>query len=160
MTSLLSLPINLSYWGMQSVAMLITALLIPRFKVSNPLSALMMVAALAFVNAHVWDSALFFKVPDSFSSQTVVLVVSNAVLFWVLVKLLPGVEIKGIIAPLLAPLAFTVISVIVDMYDDKIDWKMVFKETMEFISFVKSYIGNGDVETTKILSKVIDPTNN
>lgn len=131
-------------WFLQTVAMLVTALLIPGFKVKGPLSALLLVVALALVNAHIWDAALFFSVPNSLTIQTAVLLVANAVLFFILVKILPGVEINGILPALVAPVLFTILGVLADHYGREIDWatmaKKGFKEGTAIVDQVKQTV--------------------
>ena len=103
--------IHYSYWLMQTIAMLATAMFVPGLKLTNPLGALLMVVALAFVNTHIWDAALFFELPDSFTSRTLTLLFANGVVFWVLVKLLPWIEINGILAAFIAPIVFTAFNI-------------------------------------------------
>jgi len=113
---------TLSYWFLQSLAMALTALLIPGLRVTSVFGALATVVALALVTATVWDAALFFSVPHAVSTQMVVLLVSNGVIFWVLVKLLPGIEVDGILPALAAPVVFTLVSLLVSNYGREIDW--------------------------------------
>ena len=89
-----------SYWIMQTLAMLLTAALIPRLRITSIFGAIGIVACLGFVNSTVWDAALFFSVPSSFTMQAITLLLSNGVLFWILVKVLPGIEVRGVAAAL------------------------------------------------------------
>ena len=107
----------------QVVALLLTAFLLPRLKVSGPLGALLMVVVLSYVNTKFWDAALFFQLPDSFTLNAAILVFLNGALFWVLVKLLPGIEVEGVLPAIAAPLLFTVLMVIIQANWGRIDWK-------------------------------------
>jgi uncharacterized membrane protein YvlD (DUF360 family) len=111
----------INYWGLQTVAMMLTALLIPRMRITSIFGALGIVLALGLVNATVWDTALFFSVPSSFSGQALTLLLANGVLFWVLVKLLPGIEIDGFAPALVAPVVFTALSLGISAYGRDVD---------------------------------------
>ncbi len=115
----------LSYWGLQSFSMLATAALLPKLRITNPLGAILMVAALGAVNATIWDGALFFNIPNTFTHHTITLLLSNGVLFWVLVKLLPGIEMDGVLTAVVAPLVFTVLSLLIHHHGKNIEWKQV-----------------------------------
>lgn len=111
----------INYWGLQTVAMMVTALLIPRMRITSIFGALGIVLALGLVNATLWDTALFFSVPSSFSSQALTLLLANGVLFWVLVKLLPGIEIEGFAPAIVAPVVFTALSLVISAYGRDLD---------------------------------------
>lgn len=110
-----------------------------------------MVAALAFINANVWDLALFMKVPDEPTYQMIILFLTNGLLFWVLVKILPGIEVQGFRPALIAPIIFTVASVIVSFLAKEIDWGEILTWVINFLQELKVYIENhfSDTETTK-----------
>ena len=117
----------LSYWLLQTVAMLITVALIPRLRVTGIFGATLTVAALALVNATIWDGALFFSVPDAVTTHALVLLTANGLIFWLLVKLLPGIETDGILASIAAPVVFTFVSLVVDRYGRAVDWIAVIQ---------------------------------
>lgn len=110
------LSFNFSYWFLQTIAMLLTCFFIPNLSVRGPLGAFLMVFALGYVNSKVWDAALFLNIPQHFSSQAVVIVLVNGVIFWVLVKVLPWIEVKGVMPALVAPLVFSVSSLLISHY--------------------------------------------
>jgi putative membrane protein len=139
------------YWALQCVAMMLTCLLIPKLRVDGPIAALLTVVVLAFINAHIWSSALFLKVPDSFAYKTLLLFVTNGILFWLVVKILPGIEVQGIFAALLAPVMFSIMSLLIDQYKDQIDWALVWKYTLEFIAKVKEYFSQVKASNSLIL---------
>ncbi len=134
---------DLSFWALQTAAMLFTALLIPRFQVHGPIPAFALVFCLTIVNAKIWDAALFFQIPDHISTQVFTLLIANGVIFWILVKLLPGVEVEGFLPALLAPVVFTICTVLVDEYGRNIDWAKVWQQAMEFINSIKSQVQPG-----------------
>ena len=140
MTTQQFLSPNVMFWVFQTVAMLVTGLLIPGLRVRGPLGAFLMVVALAFVNSKVWDAALFFKLPDSFTTQAIVLLLSNGVIFWVLVKILPWIEVDGILPALVAPVVFSIASVLIGTYAKDIDWEKVYHSVVEYAGEAKTFL--------------------
>ena|GEM_PF-1824723 len=122
--------------------MMLTAFLLPGLSVSGPLPALLTVAALAFINAQWWDAALFFQIPDSFAQPQLIVLGANAVIFWILVKILPGIEIRGILPAIAAPIIFTITSVLISKYEPLIDWNKVYTSSADFISSVRQTAAN------------------
>jgi len=137
------LPINLNYWILQSIAMGLTALFIPGLRVTSIFGPLGSVVTLAFINAHVWDAALFFQLPTSLTAQTFTLLISNGLIFWIIVKLLPGIEINGILPALIAPVLFTLLSVLIAYYGRNIDWLNIGQLAVTYIGSVKDAIMAG-----------------
>jgi len=133
------LPLNFSYWALQTVAMMVTALLIPKLKVDGPLPAFLTVLALGFINAHVWGAALFFSIPDTLSSKALTLLITNGAIFWIVVKILPGIECEGILPALVAPLVFSLTSLAISEYGSTVDWPALGKTALELILSLKSY---------------------
>lgn len=119
--------------------MILTAWIIPRLRVTSIFGALLMVVCLAFVNSKVWDAALFFKVPDSLTVQTGLLFLTNGLIFWVLVKLLPGIEVDGIFPALAAPIVFTFSSVLIAKYGTQINWSEVFETALKWFEEARTY---------------------
>ena len=138
MKELKDLPqINYLFWVFQTLAMMLTGWLVPGFKVVNPIGAFLMVIALAFVNSHIWDAALFFEIPNSLTSRTFTLIVANGIIFWLLVKLLPYIEIRGCLAAIAAPVIFTLLSILIGYAGENVDWIKVGNSTKTFIEGVK-----------------------
>ena len=131
--------IDFKFWALQTFAMMLTAFALPGLKVKGPIGAFLAVAALAYINATYWDWALFFKLPDSLTVKALLLVVANGVLFWVLVKLLPGIEVEGVLPALVAPLVFALLSVLVPTLYGKIDWPKVGAEIVTAVSDARTY---------------------
>jgi len=119
----LKLSYEPSYWIIQAVALTITAFLLPGLRITSILGPIMLVAGLAIVNAFLWDASLFFHIPKDISTHAILIVLWNALIFWFLVKLIPGVEIRGFVAPVLAPILITVTTLFAGQYATKIDWE-------------------------------------
>ncbi len=130
---------RLGYWLVQTLAMMLTCLLIPKLKVSSPFWAFVAVVALALVNAHFWDAALFFHIPEAVSTQALILLLANGTLFWVLVKILPGIEVEGIVPAMVAPLVFTVTTLVVAEVAQEVDWGKVVAETIRVAGEARDY---------------------
>ena len=131
------MPPSVDFFILQTIALLITAFLIPRLEVKGPVSALIAVFVLAYVNSTIWDAALFFAVPDNLSAHSAVLLLANGVLFWALAKVLPGIEIRGFLPALVAPVVFSVTSVILRRYASDIDWAAVFRSVRDAVVDVR-----------------------
>lgn len=129
---------NLHYWVLQTVAMMLTAFFIPKLKISGPFAAFFAVLALAFVNTKLWDASLFFQLPQNFSVNALLLLVTNGVIFWLIVKIMPGIEVEGIWPAIIAPVVFTITSILIREHADKIDWDAVFKWSVEFLDNLKT----------------------
>jgi len=134
-----SLPFSFNYWFLQTLAMGVTAALIPKLRITSLFGALAAVVALAFVNAVAWDAALFFSIPNSLSTQTALLFLTNGAIFWVVVKLVPGIEVEGVFAALIAPVVFTFSSVLIYHYGREIDWVKVFDFTLQLLAQLRDY---------------------
>lgn len=138
---------------LQTIAMIITAILLPGFTVKGPISAFIAVACLSIINTHLWDTALFFSIPNSVTSHALTLVLANGILFWVLVKILPGIDTKGIVTPLIAPIVFTFFSVV--LYDKApyIHWRKLFSESVEYVSSFRDHLRKEEVSMTSKTQK-------
>ena len=129
--------INISYWVLQSIAMAVTCALIPKLKLSSIFGPLVMVVTLAFVNASIWDAALFFKLPNTFTTQALLIVGANGIIFWILVKLLPGIEVEGIMPALVAPLIFAGCSLAIGEINKHVDWPKVTTQALHYVQQAK-----------------------
>jgi uncharacterized membrane protein YvlD (DUF360 family) len=123
----------INYWALQTLAMMVTAALIPRMRITSLFGALGIVLALALVNATVWDTALFFSVPSSFSRHALTLLAANGLLFWVLVKALPGIEIDGFAPAFVAPVVFTALSLLISAYGRDVDVMELGKQAIDMV---------------------------
>ena len=126
------------FWILQTIAMLLTALLIPRFWFRGWLSAIIMVGALVTVNSTIWDSALFLSIPSTLTTHTAAILAANGAVFWILAKLLPGVEMRGVLPAIVAPVVFSFMSILVYQYGKGTDWNTLAQQAMGYITEVKS----------------------
>ncbi len=126
-------------WLYQTASMFITAVLLPGFRVGGPVAAFFVVLALYWVNSYLWDPALFYEIPTSLSSRTFLLIGANGLLFWLMIKLLPGTEIEGVLPALAGPLVYCVVLSMVNEFAPSIDWTAVGHATARGIAGIRSY---------------------
>lgn len=130
---------SLNHLILQTIALLITAFLIPRFQVQGPISAAIMVIVLGVVNTKLWDAALFYQIPDTLTAQTLVTLLVNGVLFWGLAKCLPGVAIQGFLPAIVAPIVLTIVSILTYQFGRDINWVTVFEAIREQFNVLKGF---------------------
>lgn len=133
-------PGMFTHWILQTIAMLLTAAVLPRMYITSLLGAFGVVIALGFVNATIWDAALFFSIPNSITTHTLLVLVANGVLLWVLTKLLPGIVIEGLLPAIVAPVVFTIFSVLVSRYGREIDWINLFHDLVNNVTQARDYL--------------------
>jgi putative membrane protein len=129
-----------SEWILQTIAMALTALILPHLKITSIFGALGAVLGLALLNSTIWDAALFFSLPNTFSVQTMVLLLSNGLFFFLLVKFLPGIEVDSVLIAFIAPVIFTIICVVIKTYGHLIDWAALMAYFGGVISSLKGYL--------------------
>jgi len=131
---------NISFWVLQCLAMIVTSWLIPGLRVSSIFGPALAVAALAFINAHVWDAALFFQLPNSFTLHACLLLCANAFIFWVVVKIVPGISVSGVFSSIAAPVVFSACSLLISGRAKDVDWTHLASEAIKGIEQTKAYI--------------------
>ena len=131
--------VDVTYWAFQTAAMMLTCFLLPNLEVRGPIPAFFTVLVLAFINAHVWNAALFFNIPNTFTMQTLSLLLVNGIIFWIVVKILPGIDIEGVLPAIIAPIVFTVCSVAISHFGSQVNWNEVGKTVSDEIRNAKSY---------------------
>ena len=127
----------INHWISQLMAMGLTIFLIPRLYVTSLFGTIFILFSISLLNAFVWDAALFFSIPTSLTSSAITLFFVNGLLFWVLVKILPGIEVDGVFPALLAPIVFTIVSVLLNSYGKSIDWISIGAMIFDFLFELK-----------------------
>lgn len=128
----------------QAIALAVTAFILPGLKITNMFSLLGLSVLITFINSQLWDAALFFQIPDELSVHMALILLSNGILFWILVKALPGVECSGIITAILSPVLFSILTVLFTRYGGFIDWSHAAEYAFSFIQFVKQKLLSPD----------------
>jgi uncharacterized membrane protein YvlD (DUF360 family) len=131
---------NPGYWLIQTVAMLLTVFLIPKLRVHGPFPAFLAVVSLAFINAHLWSTALFFSIPHSLTLQAGALLLANGLIFWAIAKVLPGIEVEGVLPAIAAPVVFTICSLVLNQLSAQVDWPQVWKTAQVYVSQTKDFV--------------------
>jgi hypothetical protein len=126
----------------QLIAMMLTIFFIPRLWVTSPLGAIGILISISIVNATFWDANLFYFLPDNIGVNTIKLLIGNGALFWVLVKLVPGIKITGVLPALIAPVVFTLISTILNIFSAQIDWLTIIEYLFSLFSSYKESVSN------------------
>jgi len=140
--------VDVTFWITQCVAMALAALLIPKLRVTSILGPVLAVAALGFVNTKVWSSELFFALPSDLSIQTLILLLVNGAIFWIVVKVLPGIETDGILPSLVAPIVFTLCALAVPRVVERVDWNTVLNRATQVMGQVKGYVESPQSESS------------
>jgi putative membrane protein len=129
---------DLPTWAVQTIALFITAALLPRLRITSIFGAILTTVVLGFVNSHYWSAALFFSVPDSLTYRALTLLAANGAIFWITVKILPGIEIDGFLIALVAPIVFTLCSLVINEYAPRIDWQHLFNSGQKIFGTVSN----------------------
>ncbi len=127
----------------QIFAIAITAILLPKLRISSIFGAVGLVLAITLVNTFLWNSSLFNFIPDALGSKSFTLIVANGVIFFALVKILPGVEMEGLLTAFIAPILFSVFTMLIHKYGHLVDWLSLLQTAFKFIIDLKnSLLGN------------------
>ena len=132
--------IDFIFWVTQCLAMALAALLIPKLRVTSIFGPVLAVVALGFINTTVWSSQLFFSLPDHISIHTLILLAINGTIFWVVVKIMPGIETDGILPSLIAPIVFTLCALAIPRVAERVDWDAVRNRAAQSVGQVKGYV--------------------
>jgi uncharacterized membrane protein YvlD (DUF360 family) len=124
---------------LSTLAMMLTAAVLPKLKVKGPLGAFLVVLCLTVINSTIWDAALFFQIPTSLGQHAFLLLAANGVLFWTIAKVLPWIEMEGVITAFIAPLLFTIFNFLIFKYGKNIDWMQVAKQVITYVEYARDY---------------------
>ena len=97
----------------------------------------MTAVALSWINDIYWDSGLFYSIPTIFSVDTLTLLAMNGLIFWVIIKIIPGIEIRGLLTPIYSAVIFTCCSMLAHKYGSDIDWTEVIKSIFGLLDDVR-----------------------
>lgn len=97
-------------WCVTALAFMVTAYLLPGFRVSSFTSAMVAAAVLGFVNILIRPLLVFLTLPISILTMGLFLLVVNALCLWLASALTPGFEIRGFGWALLGSIVLTLAS--------------------------------------------------
>ncbi len=133
-----------THWFIQLVAMILTVAVLPNLRLTKLSGAILLLGMLSLVNTYLWSAALFFQLPDTVSMNTGLLILINGGIFWVLVKLVPGVEMTGVAPAIAAPIIFSLANVVTKEYGPKIDWLALGTSVWDYLesgfTLLKSFL--------------------
>lgn len=130
---------NLNFILLQSLAITILAMLMPKLKITSIAGPILTVIVLSYINDTFWDEKLFFSVPDAPELKALYLILVNALIFYVLVKILPGIEISGIVPALVAPLYLVCSTYIIKTYFHNFDIAKLMVYLLNILTYLKTY---------------------
>lgn len=138
---------------LQTIAMAITSGIIPGLRITSLFGPLLMVAGITALNYYLWDRTLFEAIPNNFSSKAITLFFANGFFFWLLVKLLPGIEVDGFLPALAGPVVFTIVSLLVREHGAHINWEGLYMTIRDFIIQIKAqFLPTPSLITSRVLS--------
>ena len=130
---------TLTVWFFQAIAIWITDLCLKKVRITSFFGPILMVIALSFVNSKIWDIALFFQIPNSLTSQAITVFFVNGLIFWALVKILPGIEIEGFVSALIAPIIFTLANLVITYIVKEYDFSDFYSFVVNIFQDIKNY---------------------
>lgn len=128
-----------NFFVLQVFAMFLITLILPKIKIKSMIGAISIVLSLSLLNATIWDSQLFHKLPDFQSSHGIALILTNGALFFVLVKILPGIEIKGVLPAIIAPVAYSFATIIIQTHGTGFDAIEAGKTARDYVIRAKEF---------------------
>ena len=131
---------NINFIVNQSIAVMLTALLIPHLRITSLFGAVLTVLSLSWINANLWNTSLFFSLPHSFTHQTLIIFLVNGLIFFALIKILPGIEVTGILPAIIAPIVLTLINILIKNYGYLIDWVAIFQWVKTAFFDIKNFV--------------------
>lgn len=124
----------------QVVALALTALILPGLKINSLFSLVGLVVIITLVNAHFWDAALFYSIPDSLSLRAISTLIVNGLIFFVLVRVLPGIECRGLFTAIISPVLFTFLTITLSHYGEDVNWQSVGAFILSVVDALKGYL--------------------
>lgn len=137
---ILSNLFNFNFIITQTIAVMLTALLIPHLRITSLSGAVLTVLGLSWINSNLWNNDLFFSLPDSLTYQALIIFFVNGLIFLALVKILPGIEVTGILPAIIAPVVFTLVNLAIKNYGHLIDWSAIIHWIQSFFSSVQQTV--------------------
>lgn len=134
---------TLTVWFFQAIAIWITDLCLKKIRITSFFGPILMVIALSFINSKIWDVALFFQIPNSLTSQAITVFFVNGLIFWALVKILPGIEIEGFVSALIAPIIFTIANLAITYVVTNYEFSDFCNFIMQTFSDIKNFVTGG-----------------
>ncbi|MEX0270795.1 phage holin family protein [Leptolyngbyaceae cyanobacterium UHCC 1019] len=101
-------------WLAAALSIFLTAQFVPGFKVDSFTAALIGAVVLGFVNAIVRPLLVLFTLPFTILTLGLFLFVVNAIAFWIVASLTPGLSVSGFFPAFLGAIVLSVVSWLVN----------------------------------------------
>ncbi len=102
----------LARWIVNAAALLLVAYLYPGVHVESFLAAALAALALGLVNAVVRPILVILTFPVTLLTLGLFLFVINALLFWLVAELVPGITVAGFMAALIGSILYSLITLV------------------------------------------------
>ncbi len=99
-------------WIVNAAALLLVAYLYPGVQVESFLAAALAALVLGLVNAVVRPILVILTLPVTLVTLGLFLFVLNALLFWMVASLVPGIAVKGFLAALVGSILYSLITLV------------------------------------------------
>lgn len=101
-------------WLAAALALFLTAQVVPGFKVDSFTAALIGAVVLGFVNAIVRPLLVLFTLPFTILTLGLFLFVVNAIAFWIVASLTPGLSVSGFLPAFMGAIVLSIASWLVN----------------------------------------------
>ena len=125
---------------LNAIVISLTSLLLPNLKITGISGALFTISALTFVNSTIWDPTLFSYIPEELSKRAIIITLINGFIFWGIVKILPGIEIKGLLTAIFAPILITIFTYLANRYLNEVNFIALLKDILERVINLKEQL--------------------
>ncbi len=98
---------SLVHWLLASIAIMITAQIVPGFRVENFIAALFAAVMIGFVNMFIWPLLALLTLPLTVVTFGIFLLVVNGIALKISAGLTPGFSIDGIFPAIMGSLVLT-----------------------------------------------------
>ena len=103
----------LVHWLLATIALLITAYLVPGFRISSMIAAFIAALMIGFVNMFIWPVLAVLTLPLTVVTFGLFLFVVNAIALKIAAALTPGFQIEGFVPALLGSIVLSVVGYLV-----------------------------------------------
>ena len=142
--------INWDFFGLQLIAVAITAAIVPGLRLTGITGLFLFSLCLSIVNSVLWDTNLFFQLPDGLTTRALSVFAINAGLFFVLVKILPGIEMSGILSAFIAPLVMTGTILLLRQVSGELSFSEIAQTVYDKLDAVKQEATSGSAADSLI----------
>jgi putative membrane protein len=104
------MPHFLLTWLLTALALVITANLVPGFRIDSFPAALIAAVVLGLVNAIVRPILVLLTLPITFVTLGLFLLVVNAITIWLAGAITPGFDVRGFVPALVGSIVLTIVT--------------------------------------------------